>query len=98
MREKVAEQEALAESYGDIADTVNTSIDDEIDKVLGPSSASQSEALAKLKAKMAESSKIDQGGSSSAETNKEASTNSAPSGNSDLDKLKEKLKNSSKDT
>jgi len=98
MREKVAEQEALAESYGDIADTVNTSIDDEIDKVLGPSSASQSEALAKLKAKMAESSKIEQGGDSSVESTKEAKTNTAPSGSSDLDKLKEKLKNSSSDS
>jgi phage shock protein A len=103
MREKVAEQEALAESYGDIADTVNTSIDDEIDKALGASSVGQSEALAKLKAKMADSSNIEQnntagGGSSSKTTSDEQKSANTGGVNNDLDKLKEKLKKTNEDT
>lgn len=49
MKEKVAQDEALAESYGAIA-LESKSIDDEVDKVLGPSS--QSDALLALKSKM----------------------------------------------
>ncbi|MBT28219.1 MAG: phage shock protein A [Thalassobius sp.] len=94
MREKVSEQEALAESYGDIADNMNTSIDDEIDKALGPSAHTNSDALAKLKAKMA-SANLNEG---SSESNPQQDTTSSASasptgGMSDLDKLKEKLKN-----
>ncbi len=51
MKEKVAEQEALAESYGAIALESKT-VDDEVEKVLGPSSGSSSEALLALKARM----------------------------------------------
>ncbi len=51
MKEKVAEQEALAESYGAIALESKT-VDDEVEKVLGPGSGSSSEALLALKAKM----------------------------------------------
>lgn len=53
MKEKVDEQEALAESYGEMADS-NISLDEEIDKVLGPGSSSveNSSALLELKAKL----------------------------------------------
>lgn len=52
MKDKVAQQEALAEAYGDIVGA-NKSIDDEIDNVLKDSgSASASIALDELKAKL----------------------------------------------
>jgi len=51
MRDKVNQQEALAESYADLADA-NRSVDDEINKALGPSTASSSAALEALKAKL----------------------------------------------
>lgn len=50
MKEKVEQQEALAESYGSIADE-NKSVDDEIDAALG-SGGTQNLALEELKAKM----------------------------------------------
>jgi phage shock protein A len=49
MKEKVSQQEALAESYSDMAN-MNRSIDDEINKALGPGSSSNK--LAELKAKL----------------------------------------------
>ncbi|MCD4792376.1 MAG: PspA/IM30 family protein [Bacteroidales bacterium] len=52
MKEKVEQDEALAESYADIA-FENQSIDDEIDSVLEDTSGSGSEALEALKAKLA---------------------------------------------
>ncbi|WP_027002823.1 PspA/IM30 family protein [Hugenholtzia roseola] len=51
MKEKVAQQEALAESYGEIAQ-VNKTVEDEVDKVLGPGSGSTSASLLELKAKL----------------------------------------------
>ncbi|GJQ64646.1 MAG: hypothetical protein SCALA702_36990 [Melioribacteraceae bacterium] len=52
MKEKVDQEEALAEAYGDIADG-NKSLDDEIDSVLADSPQTKaSDALAALKAKM----------------------------------------------
>lgn len=53
MKEKVDQEEALAESYADIA-SENTSIDQEIDKALDSGSAEvkASDSLAALKAKM----------------------------------------------
>lgn len=51
MKSKVEEQEALSESYADIA-YESQSLDDEIDSVLEGSSSSGSDALAALKAKM----------------------------------------------
>lgn len=52
MREKVNEKEALAESYGDIANEAK-SVDDEIEKALGDTDKHEaSDALAALKAKM----------------------------------------------
>lgn len=51
MKTKVEEQEALSESYADIA-YENRSLDDEIDSVLEQSSGSGSDALAALKAKL----------------------------------------------
>jgi len=51
MKDKVAQDEALAESYGDIANE-SRSLDDEIDKVLGDSSSTVSSDLEALKAKM----------------------------------------------
>lgn len=51
MKEKVAQDEALAESYGSIALESKT-IDDEVDKVLSVSGGSNSESLLALKAKM----------------------------------------------
>ena len=50
MKDKVAEEEALAESYGDIANE-SRSLDEEIDRAL-EDSGSASEDLAALKAKM----------------------------------------------
>lgn len=53
MKEKVAQEEALAESYGEIANEAK-STDEEIDKALGGSqhTAAASSKLAELKAKM----------------------------------------------
>ncbi|GLB53087.1 hypothetical protein NBRC110019_21270 [Neptunitalea chrysea] len=51
MKEKVDQQEALAEAYGDIA-SESKSVDDEIDKVLGDSDVKASASLAALKEKM----------------------------------------------
>lgn len=51
MKDKVNQQEALAEAYGEIAGE-SKSVDDEIEKALGGSKASASADLAALKAKM----------------------------------------------
>jgi len=51
MKDKVAEEEALAEAYGDIADS-SKSIDDEINSALEDVDADSSDALADLKKKM----------------------------------------------
>jgi phage shock protein A len=51
MRTKVAEEEALSESYQDIAQ-IETSVDSEIDKALAGSSIGASASLQDLKAKM----------------------------------------------
>lgn len=52
MKDKVAEQESLAEAYGDMALT-ERSVDDEINKALeGGANPSSSDSLAALKAKM----------------------------------------------
>lgn len=51
MKEKVEQQEALAEAYGDISGE-SKSVDNEIDKALGGSSAKASDDLAQLKAKL----------------------------------------------
>lgn len=52
MRDKVQEEETLAEAYGEMAQ-VDKSVDDEIDKALSGSSApAQSEALAQLKSRL----------------------------------------------
>jgi phage shock protein A len=51
MKEKVAQDEALAESYGAIA-LESKSIDEEVDKVLNTTTGVQSQSLLELKAKM----------------------------------------------
>jgi len=51
MKDKVAQQEALAEAYGDISNESKT-LDDEIDKALDGSSAQASDELAAMKAKL----------------------------------------------
>ncbi|UJH90072.1 PspA/IM30 family protein [Antarcticibacterium sp. 1MA-6-2] len=51
MKEKVAQEEALAEAYGDIANATK-SIDDEINKAADTSSAKANDDLAKLKEKL----------------------------------------------
>jgi phage shock protein A len=52
MKDKVAEEEALAEAYGDVADG-NKSLDDEIDRALeDESSVKASSDLEALKAKL----------------------------------------------
>lgn len=52
MKDKVQQQEALAEAYGDIA-TESKSLDDEIDSALGDTNkVAASDALAKLKEKL----------------------------------------------
>ncbi len=53
MKEKVAQEEALAESYADIANE-STSLDQEIDEALKDSDPATSADLAALKAKLAE--------------------------------------------
>ena len=52
MKEKVDQEEALAESYGEIA-SESTSLEDEIDSALDGSSLGASDALAALKSKIA---------------------------------------------
>ncbi|MDX2084398.1 MAG: PspA/IM30 family protein [Candidatus Melainabacteria bacterium] len=51
MKSKVNEEEALAESYNEIA-SLETSVDDEIDKALAGGPATSSQSLQELKAKM----------------------------------------------
>ncbi|RKS55351.1 phage shock protein A (PspA) family protein [Gillisia mitskevichiae] len=51
MKEKVAQEEALAEAYGDIANA-SKSIDDEIDKAADTSKAKADEDLEKLKSQL----------------------------------------------
>jgi len=51
MKDKVAQQEALAEAYGDVAGE-SKSLDDEIDSALDGSSAKASDDLAAMKAKL----------------------------------------------
>jgi len=51
MKDKVAQQEAMAEAYGEIS-VENRSLDDEIDATLSDSSLKASSALEELKAKM----------------------------------------------
>ena len=51
MKEKVEEQEALADAYGEMADESKT-IDEEIDKALNDSALSGSVALDELKREM----------------------------------------------
>ncbi len=54
MKEKVEQQEALAEAYGEIA-TEDKSLDDEIDNALGGDKAKASVSLEELKAKLKKS-------------------------------------------
>lgn len=51
MKEKVDQDEALAEAYGDMAQA-NRSFDDELDSVLNDSEVKSSDALAEMKRKM----------------------------------------------
>lgn len=51
MKEKVDQQEAMSEAYGDIS-TQSVGIDDEIDRVLSDANVKSSNALEELKAKM----------------------------------------------
>ncbi|MCT8338950.1 PspA/IM30 family protein [Flavobacteriaceae bacterium TK19130] len=51
MKEKVAQEEALAEAYGDIANA-NKSVDEELDKAADTSEAKADEELDKLKAQL----------------------------------------------
>lgn len=51
MKEKVAQEEALAEAYGDIANATK-SIDEEIDKAADTSKAKADDDLEKLKAQL----------------------------------------------
>jgi len=51
MKEKVAQDEAMAEAYGEIS-TSNTSVDDEIDEMLSDRNVEASMSLEALKAKM----------------------------------------------
>jgi phage shock protein A len=51
MKEKVSQQEAMAEAYGEISNS-NVSLDDEIDSVLSEKNVKASNALEELKAKI----------------------------------------------
>jgi phage shock protein A len=66
MKDKVAQDEALAESYGAIA-LESKSVDDEVEKLLG--SSSQSDSLLALKAKMGMLPSANPSDESSAESN-----------------------------
>ncbi|OHX65840.1 PspA/IM30 family protein [Flammeovirga pacifica] len=86
MKDKVEAQEALAESYGDIADA-NVTVDDEINKALGPGSGSSSLALEELKEKMR------LGDGSSQQNTTQGNADNTDAGElSELDKLKQQLK------
>lgn len=97
MKQKVEEKEALAESYGEIADIQNQSVDTEIDQALGLSgggstaSLGTSDELEKLKARLSQGTQEN----TSSNTSSESNTNTPPpSGEpSELDKLKDQLKN-----
>lgn len=56
MKDKVVQEEALAESYGEIANE-SKSVDEEIDKALADDTSKADDALAALKAKMASNKK-----------------------------------------
>jgi phage shock protein A len=51
MKEKVSEEEALAQAYGEMADS-SGSVDDEINKALGSGGGKAEDSLAQLKSKM----------------------------------------------
>ncbi|NLR90278.1 PspA/IM30 family protein [Flammeovirga agarivorans] len=96
MKQKVEEKEALADSYSDIAQLANQSVDSEIDQALGIAPGSTpsigaSDELNKLKARLAQG---NQDTSSQSDTNQQAPPSSS-SEQSELDKLKEQLKNKS---
>lgn len=99
MKQKVEQQEALAESYADMADS-RTSVDDEINRALGGgtgpgATAIESESLKQLKAKMASGNAESYAASSSQQAGGSGSAE-APAGEavrSELDKLKEQLRN-----
>ena len=82
MKEKVDQQEALAESYLELADT-NRSVDDELDSALEGTSIGASNELAALKAKMA-------GALGTGEQQAQAALGQG-SAASDLDLLKQKM-------
>jgi phage shock protein A len=56
MKEKVEQEEALADAYGSIANE-SKSLDDEIDKAIGDAQGTTSDSLAALKAKMSQNKK-----------------------------------------
>lgn len=100
MKEKVTEQEALSQSYLDIADA-NVSEDDEIDRALGLGAGGSgttqleaSDALQKLKARIESTSSAsdDSAGDSSASSSTSGG-GGAGGGMSELEKLKNQLKN-----
>lgn len=66
MKEKVDEQEALAESYGDMANQ-NVSLDEEINQALGPGEGGSSASLLELKAKLGLAEKTESGAAEDAE-------------------------------
>ncbi|CAM2006654.1 PspA/IM30 family protein [Acanthopleuribacter pedis] len=52
MKQKVDEEETLAQAYGEVSAIGNASVDNEIDKALGPGPTQQSDSLLELKKKM----------------------------------------------
>jgi len=60
MKERIEQQEALSESYGDIA-LENRGVDEEIDNVLEGASITTNDSLAALKAKMAATKELGNG-------------------------------------
>ena len=86
MKAKVAQNEALADSYGSIADE-STSLDDEIDQAIDAPKSGEipgSEELQKLKSKLF-------GGTKSAESI-DSSTSETKDETSELEKLKKELR------
>lgn len=89
MKVKVESNEALAESYADIADA-NKSVDDEINAALAGGESSSTAELDALKEKMRLEGASGEGDSSS--TDASASTSNESGELSELDKLKQQLK------
>ncbi|NME66886.1 PspA/IM30 family protein [Flammeovirga aprica] len=93
MKQKVEEKEALAESYGEIADISNNTVDNEIDKALGLSGGSSVESLGTSDELKRLKANLNQNPTNNTSAGSSSAGSSAGGGSSELDRLKEQLKN-----